>query len=193
MAYETTERPDSEQRGEFDSEVAAVFAVLSECWKRPTQSVVTTVNEDELGGIFPDVDDVSLEDIRTEYTRLLLGPGPEQIPAYESVYRDRDEDESFGPVRGASTQAVRKWYLSYGVTPAEDQSELPDHIAIELEFAAYLAENEDLETCEQFLDEHLRQWATEFLSAIHEETDTPFYESLAAATETAIYMDVNER
>lgn len=190
MAYEPAETTSSDP---LDSDTAAVFAVLSECWRQPTTALVATVNEGALRGILPEGGDVHLDDLRREYTRLLLGPGPDQIPPYESVYRDRDaKEEELGSVRGASTEAVLKWYRSYGVTTAAEEPELPDHIAIELEFAAYLADDGDVEACEQFLDEHLRQWAGEFLSAIREQTRSPFYDSLAAATDTAIHMDLRE-
>ncbi|MEF8881084.1 MAG: molecular chaperone TorD family protein [Halapricum sp.] len=190
MTHDTMGPSDFGGSGEFDSQDAAVFAVLSECWSRPTESIVEIVNTGKLQGIVPDVEDVTLEDLRAEYTRLLLGPDPDQVPPYESVYRNRDPDEEFGPVRGASTEAVRKWYRTHGVAIADDNPEMPDHIATELEFAAYLADNNELEACEQFLDEHPRQWTGEFLSAVSERTRSPFYESLAAATERALSVEL---
>jgi TorA maturation chaperone TorD len=193
MTDDTADAVDAEERDGFESDAAAVFAVLAECWRRPTDSLVTAVNERKLEGILPGADDVSLDELRAEYTRLLLGPDPEQIPPYESVFRNRDEDGEYGSVNGPATEAVIKWYQSHGVAPAADEPELPDHIATELEFAAYLADNGELEACEQFLEEHPKQWFDEFLSEVRERTQSPFYESLTLATDKAIDIKLNGR
>jgi TorA maturation chaperone TorD len=189
MTNDTIESDRADESEGFESREAAMYAVLSRCWKMPDESLSDALREGDLRGVAPGVDDVSSEELRAEYTRIVLGPGEEQVPPYESVHRDAEDDEEFGPVKGPSMDAVLKWYRSYGVAPAEDSPELPDHIATELEFAAYLADNGHTDACEQFLDEHLRQWAGEFLDLILERTRHPFYEGLVAQTRETLELD----
>jgi TorA maturation chaperone TorD len=83
---------------------------------------------------------------------------------------------------GPATRAVGRWYRAFGVGLAADHTDLPDHIATELEFAAYLAEERTADRFEQFLDEHLRVWTDEFLAQVEAETREEFYRSLVATT-----------
>ncbi len=181
-----TERERSAERtAESDalqSDVAAMYAVLAECWREPSHRLVTAVEAGELEPVFGDLGSVDLKDLRTEHTRLFIGPAGPPCPPYESVYRDRDDPDELGPVKGPATMAVMRWYQEFGVQPAKDYSDLPDHIATELEFAAYLAEEGFDERLIQFCDEHLNTWTEEFLRLVEEETCEQYYKSLAATT-----------
>jgi TorA maturation chaperone TorD len=168
---------------------AATYAVLSRCWRAPTAELVDALEQGALDDVVPGVADVDLEELRTAYTRLLVGPGEGQVPPYESVYRDGEPDDQHGPVLGPSTQAVEQWYRSYGLEPDEEYTDLPDHVATELEFLAYLAEHGERDACEQFLEEHVRQWLDEFLDAVSARTNHPFYEGLVVATRKVIFPD----
>ncbi len=161
---------------------AAAYAVLSRCWREPTPDLVAAVNRGALDGILPGVTDVDAGTLRVEYSRLLVGPGEQQVPPYESVYRDAEPGNERGPVRGPSTRAVEKWYRSYGVEPADDWHDMPDHVATELEFLSHLSENGHREARDQFLEEHLHRWIDEFLDAAGEETTHPYYEALVQTT-----------
>ncbi|MFC7134897.1 MULTISPECIES: TorD/DmsD family molecular chaperone [Salinibaculum] len=176
-------------RGECDvdhdadqSDRAATYAVLAACWREPSERLVDVAREGELEPVVGTLDSVDVHDLRTEYTRLFIGPAGPPCPPYESVYRDGEDGEAFGPVNGPATVAVGRWYREFGVRPAPDHSDLPDHIATELEFAAYLAEEEDPERLDQFLDEHLRAWVDEFLTQVETETREEFYAALARTT-----------
>ena len=182
----STERERSAERtsdsNERQSDAAAMYAVLAECWREPSHRLVKAVEAGELEALFGDLDSVNLKNLRTEYTRLFIGPAGPPCPPYESVYRDRDDPDKLGPVKGPATMAVTRWYQEFGVQPAQDHPDLPDHIATELEFAAYLAEEGFDERLEQFCDEHLTVWTGEFLELVEHETSVQFYESLAATT-----------
>ena len=182
----STERePSAERTAEsdaFQSDAAAMYAVLAECWREPSHRLVTAVESGELEPVFGDLGSVDLKDLRTEHTRLFIGPAGPPCPPYESVYRDRNDPDELGPVKGPATMAVTRWYQEFGVQPAQDHPDLPDHIATELEFAAYLAEEGFDERLDQFCDEHLGAWIDEFLGIVEDETYEQFYESLAATT-----------
>ena len=189
MTEQTDAPPEREGSSDFDTEsdtlrsdIAATYAVLAECWREPTEQLVKVAEAGELAPVVGDLDSVDFHRLRTEYTRLFIGPAEPPCPPYESVYRDGDDPDELGPVKGPSTMAVVRWYREFGVQPAADHSDLPDHIATELEFAAYLAEEGFDERLDQFLEEHLAVWAEEFLTQVEAETREAFYLSLAATT-----------
>jgi TorA maturation chaperone TorD len=67
-----------------------------------------------------------------EYSGLFLVP-PVKVTLNAGVYLD-------GALGGASTQMVRSCYETAGFAPAEDFRDLPDHVAMQLEFVARLEE-----------------------------------------------------
>ena len=160
--------------------LALEFAVLAECWRHPDERLTAAVD----AGLFDTIstDDVSIADLRVEHSRLFVGPGDHPCPPYESVYRDREHDQEFGLVMGAATDAVERWYWEYGLVPDETWTDLPDHVAVELEFAGHLASTDDHDSLEQFVDEHLGVWLPEFLDRVETETTEPFYRAVARAT-----------
>jgi len=185
MTGQTKTPSEREQPAESDGsrpDVAATYAVLAECWRGPTHRLVKAIEAGELESVVGDLGSVDLNALRTEHTRLFIGPAGPPCPPYESVYRDRDDPDELGPVKGPATMAVMRWYQEFGVQPAPDHSDLPDHIATELEFAAYLSEEGFDERLDQFCDEHLNAWTDEFLRLVEEETCEQYYESLAATT-----------
>ena len=189
MSGRTTPDTDGGESSDRDTDrsgVAATYGVLAACWREPTAQLAETATTGELASVVGDVGSVDLHDLRAEYTRLFVGPAGPPCPPYESVYRDGEDPDEFGPVNGPTTMAVRRWYVEFGVRPAEGYTDLPDHIATELEFAAYLAEQGRDERLDQFLDEHLRVWTDEFLSMVEDETRSAFYASLAATTREVI-------
>lgn len=154
---------------------AARFAALAACWRQP--------DDDLQAALAAETDTtVDAQSLRAEYTRLFVGPGPSQSPPYESVYRDGERDADLGPVYGPSTQAVARWYSEYGLQPAASESAPPDHLATELEFAAYLREHEGAETLEQFLTEHPRNWIESFARRVRDADPKPFYRTLLNVT-----------
>jgi len=170
----------------LESDVAATYAVLATCWREPSERLVAVADEGELSPVVGDLDGLDLDELRVEYTRLFIGPAGPPCPPYESVYRDGEDDAEFGPVEGPSTAAVRRWYREFGVQPAPDHPDLPDHIATELEFAAYLADEGRADRLDQFLDEHLRVWADAFLRRVEAETREAFYAALARTTREVV-------
>jgi len=160
------------------------YAVLAQCWRQPTEGLVAAVEAGDLEEVVPGVRDVSLEELRAEHARLFVGPADPPCPPYESVYRDGDGGP--GQVLGPSTRDVVSWYREYGVGLEPDWSDLPDHLATELEFAAVLLDRGEPEACERFLDEHPRQWFDDFASAVRASDPSAFYRELLETTEAAI-------
>lgn len=183
----TNERVVSDAMATADTrQLASGYAVLARCWRQPDETLVEAVTEGALSAVVPDIEPVTVEELRLEHTRLFVGPKGPPCPPYESVYRDGEEDAP-GNVLGPSTGAVVKWYQTYDLGLDPDWPDLPDHVATELEFAAQLAADGQDDALEQFLEEHPRQWMRSFLEGVRVETREPFYAELADATEDALF------
>ena len=130
----------------------------------------------------------SNEDLAVEYARLFVGPFELKAPPYGSVYLDGGRR-----VMGDSTIEVVRIYEKAGMVMDKDFKELPDHIAVELEFMYYLIykEMEALEKSEKdkalafgetrnrFFNRFLSPWIPPFCEKIKETTDNHFYIALA--------------
>ncbi|RDZ38295.1 MULTISPECIES: TorD/DmsD family molecular chaperone [Haloferax] len=170
----------------FESARTATYAVLAACWREPTERLVEVANDGELSAFFGPLESLELHALRSEYARLFIGPAGPPCPPYESVYRDRADDDEFGEVLGPATTAVERWYQAFGVEHRPEQRDLPDHVATELEFCAYLAEHGRDDRLDQFRDEHLTQWVDDLCDRVETETRSPFYAALARTTREVV-------
>lgn len=128
------------------------------------------------------------EDLLVEYAKLFVGPYELKAAPYGSVYLDGG-----GKTMGDSTMEVLKIYNNEGLAIADDFRELPDHIAVELEFMYYLISREtealkesDTETAvrffrvrDSFKHAFLGKWVAPFCEKIKEETENSFYRALS--------------
>ncbi|MBE0501835.1 MAG: molecular chaperone TorD family protein, partial [Desulfuromonadales bacterium] len=135
---------------------------------------------------------VGLEVLQLDYSRLFLGPFEILAKPYGSVYLDGDK-----VVMGDSTVNAIAFYRAGEFDIAEDFREMPDHIAVELEFL-YLLTFQIAQTSEEadrhelirlkkkFLIEHLGQWVAPFAEAIRQGGETDFYRQLAQMTQQIV-------
>jgi TorA maturation chaperone TorD len=138
------------------------------------------------------------EALAVEHARLFLGPFHLVAPPYGSVYLDEPST-----VMGDSTVRVAAFYDSCGLHLADDCHELPDHIAVELEFLSYLAfkEREAVSSGDaaeadrfrarhrEFLDRFLLPWLGPFTAAIINDGEAPFYQAIARCTAAFVRGD----
>lgn len=142
----------------------------------------------------------SLEALLVDYTRLFLGP----MKALASPY-----SASWLPVAAAGDDmlpsAVLDFYNEAGFDVDGELPELPDHVAIELEFLYLLSFNiqqanlignvQDAEATAalraRFLKEHVGTWIGPFTNAVKESADTDFYRALAELTEEILLTFMN--
>jgi putative dimethyl sulfoxide reductase chaperone len=137
------------------------------------------------------------EDLQTllvDYTRLFLGPVQAIARPYGSCWLTQPEADS--------RSAVLDLYDAGGFEVDEGFRELPDHVAVELEFLYLLTfrrndalragqadEVSALEELErQFLAEHLGAWVRPFSAAIRTGAQTAFYRHLAGMTERFVLV-----
>ena len=135
----------------------------------------------------------SEEELSVEYSKLFVGPFELKAPPYGSVYLDPGRR-----VMGDSTIEVIRMYQEAGLAIDENFKELPDHIAVELEFMYFLTyakvnalENSESdrarsfqETRNIFLHKYLRKWVPDFCHKINTNTDNAFYVALADSLST---------
>jgi TorA maturation chaperone TorD len=141
----------------------------------------------ELQATVDGADDAALERLNVEMTRLLEGPGVTPAVPYASYYLNGKQ------LMGPAAQAARRAYLEWGVEP-EQGGIPPDHIALELGFLSFLAEQaleedrrEDaLRASLAFLREHVEPWLPSFCAALETSANEPFFRALAAFTRQAV-------
>lgn len=136
-----------------------------------------------------------LLDLKVEYNRLFVGPMPPVCPPYESYYDENLPKEGLGTLMGPTSEAMANALDNEGLELTLDYAELPDHMAIELEFMYYLlskanAKDQDAELYRQkadtFLKEHLSQWLPEFGAMVSRESHHPFYRGIGLLLEATI-------
>lgn len=118
--------------------------------------------------------------LAVEYTRLFVNAVPRvPCPPYESVYRENT-------TMGESTLAVLARYREAGLEVLGSFQDLPDHVAVELEFLHFLLAKGDIEAHNAFLREHLSTWVSAFSRAIVDNSRIDFYRHAAVTLERTI-------
>lgn len=190
---------------------ADVFRLLSACYYEPDKAMF--FEEDVFGQLrtalelcFPEKADltdamaVSLkaapdQELLVDYAKLFVGPDELLAHPYGSVYLD-------GPkiLMGDSTMDVIATYRDADFAISAEFKEVPDHIAVELEFLYLLCYNESLaeieQRCEdrdhwcsrrqQFIENHLGRWVERFCSKLRDNTEHDYYRNLADLTEAFV-------
>ncbi|MDP2242053.1 MAG: molecular chaperone TorD family protein [Burkholderiales bacterium] len=138
------------------------------------------------------------ESLLLDYTRLFLGPSHIIAKPYGSVWLEKEHS-----LMQESTMAVEALYQEGGFEIGEDFRELPDHIAVELEFLYLLIyrinearRNDDPQALramtglrKRLLGEHLGSWIGPFSAAVRAGAQSGFYRELAELTERFIRME----
>lgn len=144
----------------------------------------------------------ALDALLLDYTRLFLGPTETIAQPYGSVWMSGEKT-----LMQDSTMAVLELYREGGFEIDEDFRELPDHIAVELEFlylliyrenqAQQVGEVDDLTSMaslrRRFLDGHLGAWIGPFTAAVKAGAKSNFYRELAQLTNRFVRMEAGGR
>ena len=141
------------------------------------------------------------QELLIEYAALFVGPQELLAHPYGSVYLD-------GPkiLMGNSTLDVITRYREADFVINPDLKEVPDHIAIELEFLYLLCYNEAIAEAEgrhqdadnwrhqreRFIKDHIGRWFTLFCDKIRVGSDNSYYNLLAQLTECFILYQVQK-
>ena len=129
-----------------------------------------------------------LETLLVDYTRLFLGPLEALAKPYGSSWLSAPTPPEENP-----PPAVLELYSEGGFDIDPEFMELPDHVAVELEFLYLLnfnlqradsaIEQQAVQVLKQrFLREHLGAWIAPFSAAVTDAAQTAFYRELAELT-----------
>jgi len=133
----------------------------------------------------------TLDELLLDYTRLFLGPTGVLANPYGSFWLEGNKT-----LMGDSTVAVQGLYREAGFDVDEAFHDLPDHVAVELEFLYALMlhlhaarfEGNEAETARlqqvarRFLSGHLGAWIEPLAAAMEASAQTEFYRCLGRAT-----------
>lgn len=186
---------------------ATIYRLLSACFYQPEDCFITDDLFGQLTTALNSVDStleelaknmeaafcqLKQEQLLGDYSRLFLGPFEILAKPYGSVYLDGEK-----VVMGDSTMNAKACYREADFDVADNFREMPDHIAVELEFLyllcfkqneALAADNrldlmrwQEIETV--FLRNHLGRWAGDFCGKVRKHAETDFYRLLAKLTD----------
>lgn len=199
---------------------ARLFELLAHCFRRPDASLAATLSGSGLSKEFGAVlsgggshaiasalerlavferrcSSETLENVRlaleVDYNRLFVGPASLLAPPYESYYASDAEGKGFGRLRTAEERAVVAAYRESGYEVPGFFTDLPDHIAVELEFLSLLAGNEacawgsgDVDEAEgtkcaqaNFIERHTSTWVARFAECVERGARTALYPAAA--------------
>ncbi|XOF34162.1 MAG: molybdopterin-dependent oxidoreductase [Candidatus Electrothrix sp. YB6] len=126
-------------------------------------------------------------ELRYEYADLFLNAGKNPVFPYASCHVTGEPLVMQQPLF-----AVREAYAAAGVHKNPAWPDLDDHIAVELEFLAYLAGREETEEQQtDFFSKHL-SWAATFCDVLSTAAQTDFYQGLAELTKAVLAGTVEE-
>lgn len=171
--------PDQEMLKDFDPEW------FSFAGDNVSEGVLTTLKNAQ------ELDEEGIKELRVDYTSLFCGFNPNDPFPYESVFRG-EERRLMRPER----DDVLYFYKDNGfLAKSQNGNEPEDHLAFELEFVAFLLNeemvSEDAQRVsnirKQFLDEHLLNWVESFSASVEQSASTSFYKSLVLLLVASIH------
>lgn len=144
-----------------------------------------------LAGWLATVNGTTVDALRIEYARIFLGAGLKGGGAafpYESVYTSPR-----GLLMQEARDRVVDWYRTQGLQLAAGVADAEDHLAIELEFVAYLCgsaaraySSGEMEQAQRYLRAqkafvagHLLNWVPRFCGDVERLASSGFYRSIA--------------
>lgn len=155
-------------------ENASAWRFLSLCFRLPSRAGRAEIKSlsprlpEPLRVLAEEVSAVPLKQWEAEFHRVMGAGG---VPACASSY---DDNALAG--RGPMLADIRGFYEAFAYQPEPPPAEVPDHIAVQLDFLAYLAmkvafarheaDSEKEETArtayERFLEQHIHTWVERF-------------------------------
>ena len=161
---------------------AAAAALSGDEWWRELDYAVAF---ERLFTLVSAVDEADAEGVVNEYNRLfLVNP---QAPPHETFYLD-----SSGQFRGWMAAELTRIYAENGLAISPALNEMPDHLAVELEFMSHLCAtahsgNSDMidaaiESQGTFLRQHLAKWFPKFAKQVKEAEPQHHYGAVVEAT-----------
>lgn len=175
-----------------EDERAVAFRVLAWAFSYPTAQIKEIIANVDWDGLFADLGPWRaaefwgrpLEEIQAEYTGIFdLGVSEPPCPPYAGLYLP--DGKSYP---GPRTDLMADLALRYQRWALETTEELPDHIAVELEFMHHLC-SDRAESKEQaelqredlaWMEKHLQAWLPGFCDRLEARCPQPFWKRAGA-------------
>ncbi len=142
------------------------------------------------------------EELAVEFARLFLLSPDGRIAPYESVQLP----DGSGQLRGPESQAVLDYFKATGFAYQDEMNDMPDHVAVELEYMAHLVL---LESCSwvngkydealnairyqnDFFQKHLFNWVFCFLNRVNAKAECAFYSVFAELAQEFLEDELTE-
>lgn len=158
------------------SEIADHLEELAELWREEIPESREYIKEIENYCQKHPLGENRLNSLWEHYIPLFEAWDIEAVP-YASVYLNDK-----GWVLGQEAEEVRTFYHSCGFHISNERREMPDHLAVELEFSALLALNEKTSELHEFEKKHLKPFLCKILPLIIK-SEQPVYASAAKILE----------
>ena len=185
----------------INTDRAAIYTTLSQLIAFPNREIHDAL----CAGTLELLDDETGVDVPTpyaayeaEYIRLFeIAPKRPPCPLYEGYWRGRDQSE-----RRELMAELMRFYRFFGISLGDEVREMPDHLAVELEFMALLTEGEATADARDgdvgsfrraqrdFLQRHLADWTPKLAARIHELDADPFFQALIAEIDAQVQDDL---
>ena len=176
-----------------------LYSLLYKCFGRePDSAELELLCSEQTGEGFRLLGGSVLEQVKSEYMQLFVGPDRLVAPPWESVYRGED-----AMLFQQSTLEVREIYGRYGMQ-AESYRRVPDDsLALELAFMTELAQRamnafqngeseeliRNLRGSQEFLQKHLLRWIPKFLERMAGAPSELLYPKLSLILDSFLKKD----
>ncbi len=129
-----------------------------------------------------------IEELAVDYAAAFLAAGSADGAAalpFESVYNSPAKIFMQEP-----WEELKAEYARFGLVKSEENADLmEDHLALELEYMAFLIEKGDSEAQKSFIEKHLLSWVETFASDIDKFTRCDFYRAIGRITLGFLRLD----
>ena len=171
--------PDEEIAGLLYDGIIALLINSLPIHISDTETVMNWINS------FP-TEEEFLEVIQVEYTNLFITSFPKlPAPLYKSYYSEKE-------LFGKDTERLIEIYQKYNFKVSSEISELPDHLAIQLEFVYRLIEQGTERLAqENFIKNEILIWIDELQGKINESSSIPIYSYMIKVIIKFIKYDVS--
>lgn len=193
-----------------------IYLLLSEAFKQPTAAFVAeqpaiarfleqSLQElnyplprklyEDWPALLPD-----LSTATASYRQSFVFPVHSRVLPVESVYRRWTSDSSaevpFAAEKGLllSDHALhmKDLYEAFGISLPDEYESMPDHLCLELEFAALLLEHQETEKFALFLTEHL-DWLEDLVAEAEQKEIPDYYLQLIKLTAQFLAQELRRR
>lgn len=190
---------------------AEIYRILSECYKEPSVEFAADVARGYLNqelskhltrlGIVLSLEGLKIESdaeevfriLKEQYYPLFMGPFPPFVLPVESVHKAWARGGTTpllspdvrGMLMGDPAVDILRRYEASGIEIPKEFKDMPDHLALLLEYMAFLCENGTPAEQERFAREHL-DWVPELHRSVHACSESRFYRAVADTTDAVV-------